>query len=136
MFSILDLTQGFHQQPLDPESRHITGTNTPLGVFQWRVNVMGLMNASSQIQRMMDDRLSSVADTTTPFIDDILIGTTATEEEEDIFEKHDRDLRKTLDIMENDQFVTNPKKCHFYVSEEEFCEFVLDRGSDTLHQGS
>ena len=50
MFSILDLTQGFHQQPLDPESRHITCTNTPLGVFQWRVNVMGLMNASSHFK--------------------------------------------------------------------------------------
>ena len=88
---------------------------------------MGLMNASSQFQRMMDDRLSSVADTTTPFIDDILIGTTATEEE-DIFEKNDRDLRKTLDVMENDQFVTNPKRCHFYVREVEFCGFILGQG--------
>ena len=70
---------------------------------------MGLMNTSSQIQRIIDDRLSYVAETTTPFIDDILIGTTATEEE-DILEKHDRDLRRTLDLMENDQFVTNPKK--------------------------
>ena len=25
--------------------------------------------------------------------------------------------------MENDQFVTNPKKCHFYVREVEFCGF-------------
>ena len=69
---------------------------------------MGLMNASSQFQRMMDDRLSSVADTTTPFIDDILIGTTPGEGG-DILEKHDMDLHKTRNIMEHDQFVTNPK---------------------------
>ena len=29
MFSILDLKQAFHQQPLHPESRPITATHTP-----------------------------------------------------------------------------------------------------------
>ena len=48
MFSILDLKKAFHQQPLHPNSRHITSTYTPLGVYQWKVNVMGLMNASPQ----------------------------------------------------------------------------------------
>ena len=41
IFSIIDLCKAFHQQPLDPDSRHITSCYTPLGVFQWRVNVMG-----------------------------------------------------------------------------------------------
>jgi hypothetical protein len=34
IFSILDLKQAFHQQPLHPESRHITCTHTPKGIFQ------------------------------------------------------------------------------------------------------
>ena len=42
LFSILDLRQAFHQQPLGEESRPITSSYTPLGIFQWRVNVMGL----------------------------------------------------------------------------------------------
>ena len=46
IFTILDLKQAFHQQPLKPESRPITCCSTPLGVFQWRVNVLGLRNAS------------------------------------------------------------------------------------------
>jgi hypothetical protein len=72
LFSIIDLKQAFHQMPLDPESRPCTCTNTPLGVYQWKVQVMGLMNASCQFQQMMDDILQPVSDTTTPFIDDIL----------------------------------------------------------------
>ena len=58
IFSILDLRQAFHQMSLAPSSRHITTTYTPLGVYQWRVNVMGVKNASIQFQRMMDDVLT------------------------------------------------------------------------------
>jgi hypothetical protein len=60
LFSILDLKEAFHQQPLHPDSRHITCTFTPFGIVQWRVNVMGLMNASGQFQQMMNDRLLPV----------------------------------------------------------------------------
>jgi hypothetical protein len=79
IFSIIDLKQAFHQQPLHPDSRPITCTYTPLGIFQWRVNIMGLMNSSQQFQQMMEDRLKSVSEFTTPFIDDILVGTSAEE---------------------------------------------------------
>ena len=47
----------------------------PSGVYQWKVNVMGLANASQQFQQMIDDRLQPVGDIATPYIDDILIGT-------------------------------------------------------------
>ena len=57
IFSIIDLKQAFHQQPLHPDSRPITCTYTPLGIFQWKVNIMGLMNSSQQFQQMMEDRL-------------------------------------------------------------------------------
>ena len=82
LYSIIDLRRAFHQQPLDPESRPYTCTNTPLGIFQWKVNVMGLKNAPGQLQRMMDDVLSPVSDTTTPYIDDVLVGTQAVEGED------------------------------------------------------
>ena len=71
IFSIIDLKQAFHQQPLHPNSRPITCTYTPLGIFQWKVNIMGPMNSSQQFQQMMEDILKSVSDFTTSFIDDI-----------------------------------------------------------------
>ncbi len=104
IFSIIDLKQAFHQQPLHPDSRPITCTYTPLGIFQWRVNIMGLMNSSQQFQQMMEDRLKNVSEFTTPFFDDILVGTRA-EEGEDLYENHYQQLCQVMEILEKDQFV-------------------------------
>ena len=60
---------------MEPKSRHITSTYTPLGIFQWKVNVMGLKNASVQFQRMMDDVLDEVKEIASCYIDDIIVGT-------------------------------------------------------------
>ena len=100
MFSILDLRQAFHQQPLHPDSRPITARYTPLGVFQWRVNVMGLMNAIQQFQQMMEDRLYPVRDIADPYIDDIVVGTRVGPGE-DLLAAHDKDLRRVLEVLKN-----------------------------------
>jgi hypothetical protein len=70
MFSILDLKQAFHQQPMAPASRHITTSWTPMGLFQWKVNVMGLTNAPQQFQQMIDWALREVRDVADAYIDD------------------------------------------------------------------
>ena len=128
IFSILDLRQAFHQQPLHPDSRHITCTHTPFGIYQWRVNVMGLKNAGIQFQMMMDDRLQSVRDTADAYIDDIIVGTRV-EEGEDLFEAHDRDLRRVLQLLREEKLVADIGKCKFFVPEVEFCGHILRNGS-------
>ena len=65
----------FHQQPLHPDSRPLTQCYTPDGIYQWRINVMGLQDASQKFQQMMDDRLQPVKEVASPYIDDILLGT-------------------------------------------------------------
>ena len=72
---------------MHPDSRYITCTHTPLGIFQWKVNVMGLTNAAQQFQQMMDDLLASVRDVAGVYSDDIIVGTRV-EPEEDPIEKH------------------------------------------------
>ena len=127
MFSVLDLRQAFHQQPLHPDSRPITSTITPLGIFQWKVNVMGLKNASVQFQRMMDEVLRSVADIAQCYIDDIIIGTWV-EEGEDLLEKHNKYIRKVLDVLGENKLVADLTKCKFFVPEVEFCGHILGGG--------
>ncbi len=61
---------------------------------------------------MMDDRLKSVSEFTTPFIDDILVGTRA-EEGEDLYEKHYLQVCKVMETLEKDQFVGVVRKAHF-----------------------
>lgn len=77
VYSILDLRQAFHQQPMHPSSRPITATYTPEGVYQWTVNVMGLTNAPQQFQAMIDWCLETVRDCASAYIDDILVSTNA-----------------------------------------------------------
>jgi hypothetical protein len=114
IFSIIDLKQAFHQQPLQPESRPYTCTYTPEGIFQWRVNVLGLTNASQQFQQMMDDRLKQEESTTSPFIDNIVTGTRA-EPGEDLHAKHFAEICRVLELLEKDHFVADPKQCKFFV---------------------
>jgi hypothetical protein len=128
IFSILDLRQAFHQQPLHPDSRHITCTHTPFGIYQWRVNVMGLKNAGIQFQMMIDDRLQPVRDVADAYIDDIIIGTRVGPGE-DLFEAHDRDLRRVLALLAKGQLIADVSKCKFFVPEVEFCGHILRNGT-------
>jgi hypothetical protein len=71
----------------------------PEGIFQWRVNVLGLTNASQQFQQMMNDRLKQVESTTSPFIYEIVTGTRA-EPGEDLHAKHFAEICRVLKILE------------------------------------
>ena len=88
---------------------------------------MGLKNAPGQFQRMMDDVSSPVSDTPTPYIDDVLVGTQAVEGE-DLYENHDRDVKRTLDFLVSNFLVADLRKCVFFVSENEFCGYLLRKG--------
>ncbi len=128
MFSILDLKKAFHQQPLHPDSRHVTSTYTPFGVFQWKVNIMGLKNASQQFQQMIDDRLQGVKDVADPYVDDILIGTRV-EPGENLMEAHERDIRRVLKVLEAEKLVAEASKSKFFVKSVEFCGHILENGT-------
>ena len=127
IFSKIDLKQAFHQQPLHVDSRPITCTHTPFGIFQWKVNVMGLKNAPVQFQQMMDDVLAPVKDICDAYIDDIIVGTRL-KNGENLLEAHTRDLRRVLDLLKKWQLVADLKKCFFYVPEVEFCGHVMGGG--------
>ena len=98
IFSILDLKLAFHQQPLHPDSRHITCCYTPEGIYQWKVNVMGLQNASQQFQQLIEGRLLPVKDVCDPYIDDIIVGTWVGPGG-DLLTTHDSDVRRVLELL-------------------------------------
>ena len=126
MFSVLDLRQAFHQMPLDPASRPITATYTPLGIFQWKVNVMGLKNASVQFQKMMESVLESVKDVADVYIDDIIVGT-CLDGEGDLLVQHEKDLRRVLEVLKEQKLIVDISKCRLFVPEVEFSGHILGR---------
>ena len=73
---------------------------------------MGLTNAPQQFQQMIDDRLEPIRDIASPYIDDILVGTTVGEGE-DLLAAHDRDVRRAMETLKKEQFVVDDKAKFF-----------------------
>ena len=100
IFSIMDLKDAFHQVPLDPTSKHLTCTSTPLGSKQWKVVVMGLKNGVAIFQRVVDFCLNDVKDVASPYVDNIIIGTEAKDTWEKTVQAHDRHIRCLLEALQ------------------------------------
>ena len=79
LFSVLDLRHGFHQMPLAKSSRPLTCMCSQVGPVQWNVMPMGLKNAPSFFQRMMEEVLlpehPELRKFVSVYINDIIIGT-------------------------------------------------------------
>lgn len=73
-FSLLDLSSGFSQIPLNPQQRHFTAFSTHKGHFQFKVMPMGIINGSATFQHWMDIVLGDMRHKgVLVYIDDILI---------------------------------------------------------------
>lgn len=110
-FSILDLFQGFHQIPLDDESRDMTSFSTDKGSFRWKVVPFGLNIAPNSFSRMMSIAFSGLTpDKCFLYMDDlIVIGNS---------EKHHlRNLKLVFDACKKFNLKLNPSKCKFFRSE-------------------
>ncbi|XP_069993534.1 uncharacterized protein [Penaeus vannamei] len=85
-FSKLDLTKGFFQIPLHPESREVTAFTSPAGLYQFRVLPFGLSNSPAVFNRVMRQVLQGVKGVEA-FIDDILVHSSTFEEHLKILEE-------------------------------------------------
>jgi len=127
IWSKMDLVDGYHQMPLKEEHRHYTCTTTPRGVMQWKVLVMGLKNAGSQFQRMMEWVLKDLPNVD-PYIDDIIVGSVG-ENIEDLVSNHERDLLQVMERLEQHELICSPTKSKFFHLEIEFCGHILRDGT-------
>nr|XP_027219647.1 uncharacterized protein LOC113811983 [Penaeus vannamei] len=91
-FSKLDLTKGFFQIPLHPESREVTAFTSPAGLYQFRVLPFGLSNSPAVFNRVMRQVLQGVKGVEA-FIDDILVHSSTFEEHLKILEEVFQRLR-------------------------------------------
>jgi hypothetical protein len=112
IWTVLDLTDGYHQMPLKKEHRHITCMSTPRGTMQWKVLVMGLKNGNAQFQKMMEWVLRDLPGVD-PYVDDIIIGSTGGTEEE-LLQNHAGDVRRVLQRLKENVLVCSPEKISFF----------------------
>ena len=113
MWSVLDLTDGYHQIPMKKEHRHITCMSTTRGTMQWKVQVMGLKNAGAQFRRMMEWVLADL-DFSDPYTDDIIVGSTG-DSVHKLLENHYKDVRRVLNVLQKNTLVCSPKKIAFFL---------------------
>ena len=121
IFSRLDLRNGFYQIRMLPNDIFKTSFTTPLGLYEWVVMPMGLINAPASFQRVMTEIFKDL-----PFVqvymDDIVVHS-PTEQ------LHHAHLRQVFQRLRENKLKLNPKKCTFHVTKIHFLGFqISDKG--------
>ena len=117
-FSTLDLSSGFWQIRIHPDSVEKTAFTTPQGLFEFRVMPFGLTNAPGVFQRLMQQVLMGLnpedgPDFVSVYIDDILVFSKTLEEH---LLHLERVLKRIIDVG----LKLKPAKCQFFRQEVEY----------------
>ena len=120
-FGVIDLTAGYHQALLAPESRKYTTFKTHMGTYQWKRVPFGLKGAPSfyqqQIATALDGLLYHKCEV---YIDDVVIyGKTE--------EEFASNLRAVLERLDSKGITVNPAKCKFGVTEVEYVGHMISQ---------
>ena len=122
-FSTLDLSSGYWQIAMHPDSQEKTAFATHEGLHEFLVMPFGLKNAPATFQRLMQQVLMGLNPTdNTPFvsvyIDDIMIFSRTQED-------HIRHLELVLKRLIEVNLKLKPEKCRFFRQEVEYLGYRI-----------
>jgi transposase InsO family protein len=118
VFSCLDLTSGFWQQALHPDSQPLTAFTVPgKGRYHWKRLPMGLKGSPASFQRLMDFVMTGLPQVQC-YIDDILIHSAS-------LELHVKHLRECFDRLRKYGLKLNIKKCDFGATEIPYLGHII-----------
>lgn len=120
--SNIDLSQAYHQIPLDENSKEITAFTVPgMGLYQFTRMPYGLCNAPATFQRLLDNLIGPELDPNSfVYLDDIIVVSTT-------FDEHLHWLKVVLDRIKEAGLVINKDKSNFCQSEVKYLGFIVDR---------
>jgi hypothetical protein len=123
IFSILDMSQAYHQIPVAKDSQKWLTINTHLGLFNYKRIPNGIHSGPGIFQKIMDTVLAGVPKVIC-YLDDILV---AGEDTKD----HLRTLSLVFGRLQNAGFKLNKSKCQFEKSSVTYLAHRID--ADGLH---
>nr|XP_010769589.1 PREDICTED: uncharacterized protein LOC104945589 [Notothenia coriiceps] len=103
-YTTLDLTKGYWQIPLSPESKEKTAFSTPYGLYQFITLPFGLFGAPATFQRLMDRVLRPHSAYAAAYLDDVIIHS-------ETWEQHMQQVGAVLESLRQAGLTANPKKC-------------------------
>ena len=123
----MDLTSGFYQMPMDEASKQYTAFATDIGLFEFNVASMGLINSPWYFQSNMENEVFPhlVHKIIEIYIDDLLCWAQTIEE---LIER----LQLVFDALNKKGLKLNPKKCDFGLTEVEFVGHLIDDSGITF----
>lgn len=120
-FSKFDLSQGYYQIPLEPESRPLTAWTSDVGHTQLVAMPMGLKTSPAYFMRTMTIVFSSLRDCCFVYLDDIVVHSKSLKE-------HQADLDRVMKRLMEVNLKIKPSKCSFFQEEIEYLGHILFRG--------
>lgn len=126
VYTSMDATSGFWQNPVAEEDIPKTAFNTRYGSFEFKVTPFGLKNCPSAFQRMMDEIFREYLDKfVIIYIDDILIYSKSMKE-------HLEHVRLVAAKLRDYGIQINMNKSRFAVDHVNYCGYVVKEGKISI----
>ncbi|KAA0066357.1 Enzymatic polyprotein [Cucumis melo var. makuwa] len=132
VFSKFDMKSGFWQIQIHPADRYKTAFNVPFGQFQWNVMPLGLKNASSEFQKIMNDIFNQYQEFTIVYIDDVLVFSNTVDQ-------HFKHLRVFLNVIKSNGLVVSQPKIKLFQTKirflDEQAKLIIDTDASDIGYG-
>ena len=121
VLSKLDLTQGFHQIRVEPQSKNLTTFVCPYGRYRFNRMPFGLKNAPATFQRAMEQVLHPCGGFAACYIDDVVVFSKT-------WDEHLGHLTSVLQTLRGAGITARPGKCSFGFRYLEYLGHIIGDG--------
>ncbi|KAG1580706.1 hypothetical protein G6F48_010280 [Rhizopus delemar] len=121
VFSALDMRAGFHQVPMEEDSKELTAFTTKYGTYHYNTLPMGLVNSPATFQRLIDLCFRPLINQClVAYIDDLNVYSLNKHE-------HLQHLEQVFQCVQIANLKLNPEKCFFFKDHLKFLGYIVTK---------